>query len=78
MTIEGAVRVLAGSFVLLGLLLSQLVSPWWLLLDAFVGLNLIQSAFTGICPAASIFRRLGIGKGPRVGPTGTDVPLATR
>jgi hypothetical protein len=78
MTIEGAVRVLAGSFVLLGLLLSQLVSPWWLLLDVFVGLNLIQSAFTGVCPAASIFRRLGIGKGARVDPTGTDVPLATR
>ncbi|MGZ3447435.1 MAG: YgaP family membrane protein [Myxococcaceae bacterium] len=75
MTIEGAVRVLAGSLVLLGLLLSQLVSPWWLLLDVFVGLNLIQSAFTGVCPAASIFRRLGIGKDARVVTTGTDVPL---
>jgi hypothetical protein len=61
MTIEGAVRVLAGSFVLLGVLLSSLVSPWWLLLDVFVGLNLIQSAFTGFCPAEKIFRRLGVG-----------------
>jgi hypothetical protein len=61
MTLEGAIRVLAGSFVLLGLVLSQLVSPWWLLLDAFVGLNLIQSAFTGFCPAEMIFRRLGVG-----------------
>jgi hypothetical protein len=78
MSIEEAVRVVAGSFVLLGLLLSQLVSPWWLLLDVFVGLNLIQSAFTGICPAASILRRLGIGKTARVDPPGTDVPLITR
>jgi len=77
MTIEGAVRVLAGSFVLLGLLLSRLVSPWWLLLDVFVGLNLIQSAFTGFCPAEKIFRRLGIGTCPRA-PTGTDVPLTTQ
>jgi hypothetical protein len=61
MSLEGAVRVLAGSFVLLGLLLSRLVSPWWLLLDVFVGLNLIQSAFTGFCPAEMIFRRLGVG-----------------
>ena len=61
MTIEGAVRVLAGSFVLVGVVLSRLVSPWWLLLDVFVGLNLIQSAFTGFCPAEMIFRRLGVG-----------------
>ena len=61
MTLEGAVRVLAGSFVLLGVALARWVSPWWLLLDVFVGLNLIQSAFTGICPAEAIFRRLGIG-----------------
>ncbi len=61
MTIEGAVRVLAGSFVLVGVVLSRLVSPWWLLLDVFVGLNLIQSAFTRFCPAEMIFRRLGVG-----------------
>ena len=61
MTIEGAVRVLAGSFVLVGVVLSRLVSPWWLLLDVFVGLNLIQSAFTRFCPAETIFRRLGVG-----------------
>lgn len=75
MTLEGAVRVIAGSFVLLGLLLSRLVSPWWLLLDVFVALNLIQSAFTGFCPAEGIFRRLGIGK---CSAAGTDVPLTTR
>lgn len=64
MTIEGAVRVLAGSFVLVGVVLSRLVSPWWLLLDVFVGLNLIQSAFTRFCPAEMIFRRLGVGTRP--------------
>jgi len=64
MTIEDAVRVLAGSLVLVGVVLSRLVSPWWLLLDVFVGLNLVQSAFTGFCPAANIFRRLGIGTAP--------------
>ena len=62
MTIEGAVRVLAGTLVLLGVVLAQLVSPWFILLDVFVGLNLVQSAFTGVCPAESIFRRLGVGR----------------
>jgi hypothetical protein len=62
MTIEGAVRVLAGTLVLLGVVLAQLVSPWFILLDVFVGLNLFQSAFTGVCPAESIFRRLGVGR----------------
>lgn len=61
MTLEGAVRILAGSLVLLGALLSWLVNPWWLLLDVFVGLNLLQSAFTGVCPAETLFRRLGVG-----------------
>jgi len=59
--VESAIRVLAGSFVLLSLALAQLVSSWWLLLAAFVGLNLIQSAFTGFCPAEIVFRRLGVG-----------------
>lgn len=63
MKIENAIRILAGSFVLLSLLLSQLVSPWWLLLAAFVGVNLIQSAFTGFCPAENILRKLGVGRG---------------
>jgi hypothetical protein len=53
----------AGAMVLLSLALTQLVSPWWWLLTAFVGLNLLQSAFTGFCPAAMLMRRLGIGRG---------------
>lgn len=63
MTTENAIRVLAGTLVLLGTALAHWVSPWWHLLPAFVGLNLIQSAFTKFCPAEIIFKKLGIGKG---------------
>jgi len=59
MTIEKKIRVLAGSMILISLILSQLHSEWWLLLTAFVGANLLQSAFTGFCPAETILRRLG-------------------
>lgn len=62
MRIESIIRVIAGTFVLIGLLLSQLVNPYWLLLPVFVGVNLIQSAFTGFCPAEIILKKLGIGK----------------
>ena len=57
MSIENMIRVLAGSMVLMSLILSQLVSPYWLLLAAFVGLNLLQSVFTGFCPAEMILKR---------------------
>jgi hypothetical protein len=59
MTIENAVRALAGSFVLVSLALGYFVHPGFFLFTAFVGANLLQSAFTGICPAAMIFRKLG-------------------
>jgi hypothetical protein len=58
MTIENAIRLLAGSLILLSLVLYYLVSPYWLLLTAFVGLNLAQSSVTGFCPAEKIIRRL--------------------
>lgn len=61
MTTEAAIRILAGSMILLSLLLYQFVSPWGLLLAAFVALNLIQSSFTGFCPAEKVFVALGIG-----------------
>ena len=61
MKIESCIRLLAGSLVLLGLALGRFVNPWWLLLPAFVGLNLVQSVFTGFCPAEIILRRLGVG-----------------
>jgi hypothetical protein len=59
MKIESLIRLLAGSVVLAGVLLTHLVSPWWLLLPAFAGLNLIQSVFTGFCPPSLLLRRLG-------------------
>jgi hypothetical protein len=45
--------------VLLSVTLAYFVSPWWLLLTVFVGANLLQSAFTGFCPAAMAFKRMG-------------------
>ncbi len=63
MTIDRAVMAFAGLVVLASLGLAQLQSPMWLLLTAFVGLNLIQASFTGFCPAAMIFKRLGIKAG---------------
>ena len=64
MNIDRAVLLLAGSMLLVSLALTWLVSPYWLLLTAFVGANLLQAAFTGFCPAAIIFRRLGLKDGP--------------
>lgn len=60
MTVENGVRVWAGMFVLITVALTYFVSQWWLLLGVFVGVNLIQSAFTGFCPAAKILRRFGL------------------
>lgn len=59
MTVDRAVLAFAGIMVLASAVLTWLVSPWFLLLTAFVGLNMLQSAFTGFCPAAIVFRRLG-------------------
>lgn len=64
MNVDRAVLTLAGSMVLVSLALAWLVSPYWLLLTAFVGANLFQAAFTGFCPAATIFRKLGLKTGP--------------
>lgn len=63
MSIDRAVFALAGIMVLVSLLLAHYVSPLWLWFTAFVGLNLFQSAFTGFCPAAIIFKRLGLKAG---------------
>ena len=63
MTVENGVRIFAGTMVLISVALVVFVSPWWLLLTAFVGFNLIQSAFTGFCPAAIVFRKLGVKSG---------------
>ncbi len=62
MTLDRAVQAFAGVMILISLLLTYFVSPWFWLLTAFVGLNLFQSAFTGFCPAAMVMRRMGIGR----------------
>ena len=63
MNLDRAVLLLAGTMTLLSALLTAVVSLWWLLLTAFVGLNLLQSSITGFCPAAVLFRRLGVNSG---------------
>jgi hypothetical protein len=63
MTLDRAVLAFAGVIVLASVGLSLLFNPWWLALTAFAGLNLIQSAFTGFCPAAIVFRKLGLAPG---------------
>lgn len=56
MTMENRIRVLAGTMILIALVLTLFVSKYWLFLAAFVGVNLIQSAFTGFCPAEQILK----------------------
>jgi hypothetical protein len=62
MTVENAIRAIAGTFVLISLALGWWVQPAFFLFTAFVGANLLQSAFTGFCPMESILRRLGVGR----------------
>ena len=66
MTVDRALRALAGGFVLLSLALGFWVHPGFYLLTAFVGANLLQSAFTNWCPAMWIFRKLGVPDVPSV------------
>ncbi|RFP61994.1 DUF2892 domain-containing protein [Luteimonas weifangensis] len=63
MSLDRAIMAFAGVMILISVVLTQFVSPWWWILTAFIGLNLFQSAFTGFCPAGMVMRRLGIGKG---------------
>lgn len=63
MSIDRVVLAFAGTVILVSLLLGHYVSAWWLLLTAFVGLNLLQSAFTGFCPLAIILKKLGVRPG---------------
>ncbi|MFZ0633620.1 MAG: DUF2892 domain-containing protein [Acidobacteriaceae bacterium] len=60
MTVERAVRLLAGIMVLISLALARWVSPEWLWLTVFVGLNLLQSALTNWCPAMTVFTWMGL------------------
>ncbi len=67
MSLDRAVMAFAGVMILISIALTQLVSPWWWLLTAFVGLNLLQSSFTGFCPAAMIMRKFGVGRNVSAG-----------
>jgi hypothetical protein len=59
-SVERGLRMVAGLFVVLSVLLAVYVNPWFLAFTAFVGLNLFQSAFTNWCPMMAILRRLGL------------------
>lgn len=63
MNVDRAVFAFAGIVVMLSLALGYYVSPYWFLLTAFAGLNMFQAAFTGFCPAAMIFKAIGLKPG---------------
>jgi len=63
MTLDRAVMTFAGIMILLSLALGTWVSGWWYLFTAFIGVNMIQASFTGVCPAAMAFKKLGIKSG---------------
>jgi hypothetical protein len=56
---DAFIRVFAGIMVLVSVALAHFVNPWWMLLTCFVGLNLIQSAFTGFCPPEWLANKMG-------------------
>ena len=60
MTLNEMLRAIAGFFVLLSVALGWFVNPWWFAFTAFVGVNLVQSAFTRWCPMISLLRKLGV------------------
>ena len=60
MNVERSIRLIAGGFVLLSLALGYWVNPYWFLFTAFVGLNLLRSAFTNWCPMMIILRKAGV------------------
>ena len=63
MTLDSAVLRFAGVVVLASLLLARFVDPRWIWLTAFAGVNMLQAGFTGFCPAAMIFKKLGVRPG---------------
>ena len=63
MTLDVAVLRFAGFVVLLSVALAIFVHPWWIGLTIFAGLNMLQASFTGFCPAAMVFKKLGVRPG---------------
>lgn len=60
MTVNEGLRLMAGVFTLISILLAHYVSPYWLLFTGFIALNLIQSSFTKWCPAMMILKKMGL------------------
>jgi hypothetical protein len=60
MTVDRLIRMIAGVFIVLSVVLGHFVNPNWYYFTAFVGLNLFQSAFTKWCPMMGILRKLGV------------------
>jgi hypothetical protein len=65
MQMEQYIRAIAGTFILLSMGLGYLLSPYWFLFTGFVGLNLLQSAFTGWCPMETFLGKLGVVRADR-------------
>ena len=63
MNLDRIVLAVAGSFIFFSVLLSVFHSPYWLFFTGFVGMNLLQSAFTGFCPLAVILKKVGVRQG---------------
>ncbi|SDO61177.1 Protein of unknown function [Lutimaribacter pacificus] len=63
MTLDRSVMAFAGVMILISVALTAFVSPLWMWFTVFIGANLLQSAFTGFCPAAIVFRKLGVKSG---------------
>lgn len=63
MKLDQAVMVFAGFMVLVSVALTHFVSPWFMLFTIFIGLNMVQAGFTGFCPAAAFFKKLGFRAG---------------
>jgi hypothetical protein len=64
MTIDRLLRIIAGGFIILSLLLAHFHSPYWLWFTGFVGLNLFQSGFTDWCPMITILGKMGVPRYP--------------
>ncbi|MCV2880807.1 DUF2892 domain-containing protein [Actibacterium sp. XHP0104] len=63
MTLDRAVMMFAGVMILISVALAYFVSPLWHLFTAFIGVNMFQASITGFCPAANIFKKLGVKPG---------------
>lgn len=62
MSIENKIRAFAGTFIILSLLLAKFHSEYWLFFTAFVGINLLQSSFTGFCPLEIVLKKMSVNK----------------